>query len=251
MIHAQTLLPTAALVGQVPTASITGSLADFATSVVNSLGLPGIFVLMLLDCACIPIPSEVTMLFAGFGVSSGHWSLPAVIAAGTLGNLVGSWIAYAVGFYGSDRLLARGSRLLGHRGAVERAQLWFDRYGSLSVFLSRMLPLVRTFISLPAGFGRMPIGRFTVYTLLGCLPWVAGLAIVGDIVGHNWTKWRDSFHYVDYAVVAVAAVAVVVILVRWARRRSGSERDGSSPAGIATGLSAPQRVPQTLDEKGD
>jgi membrane protein DedA with SNARE-associated domain len=215
-----TLLAALAFVPHLTAASITASLATFTTNTVSSLGLTGIFVLMLLDCACIPIPSEVTMLFAGFGVSRGDYSLVAVVVAGTLGNLVGSWIAYAVGYYGSERLPSRGSRLFGHRGALERAQRWFDRYGSISVFLSRMLPLVRTFISLPAGLARMPLGRFTVFTLLGCLPWCLALAIVGDLVGHNWTQWRDSFHYVDYAVIALAVVAGAALVVRWGRRRS-------------------------------
>ena len=202
------------------TASITASLADFATSVVGGLGLAGIFVLMLLDCACIPIPSEVTMLFGGFAVSRGDYSLIAVIIAGVLGNLVGSWLAYGVGRYGSDRLLnRRGGRLLLHGNALERSQRWFERYGAASVFFSRMLPLVRTFISLPAGFARMEFWRFTVFTLLGCIPWVAGLAILGDAVGRNWTQWKDHLHYVDYAVVGLAAVAIAVLVARQAQRR--------------------------------
>lgn len=208
----------------VPTASVTSGLATFATNVVHDLGLVGIFVLMLLDCACIPIPSEVTMLFAGFGVSQGDYSLPAIVVAGVLGNLAGSWLAYGVGFYGSGKLLERRDRrLLLHEGALERARLWFDRYGPVSVLLARMLPLVRTFISLPAGVGRMSFGRFSLFTLLGCIPWVLGWAAIGDAVGRNWTQWRDQLHYVDYAVVAIAVVIATVLIARWMRRRAQTQ----------------------------
>jgi membrane protein DedA with SNARE-associated domain len=205
----------------VPAASITGALASFATSVVGDLGLGGVFVLMLLDCACIPIPSEVTMLFAGFGVSRGDFSLPAVVAVGTLGNLVGSQLAYAVGFFGRAKLLERHPRLLlVHGGALDRAQRWFDRYGSIAVLFSRILPLARSYISLPAGFGRMPFGRFSLFTLLGCLPWVLALAALGELAGRDWTHWKDQLRYVDYAVVAAMAAGAAVLLARRVRRGS-------------------------------
>ena len=200
--------------------SITASLANVATSVVGSLGLIGIFVLMLLDCACVPIPSEVTMLFAGFAVSRGDYSLAAVVIAGTSGNLVGSWLAYGAGRLGSDRLVARrGRRIFVHDGALERSHRWFARYGDPSVFVSRMLPMARTFISLPAGFARMPFWRFTALTVAGCIPWVLGLAIIGDVVGHNWTHWKDNLHYVDYAVVAFAGAGLAVLAARALTRR--------------------------------
>jgi membrane protein DedA with SNARE-associated domain len=200
--------------------SITGSLADVATSLVGDLGVPGVFVLMLLDCALIPIPSEVTMLFAGFGVSAGRFSLLAVIAAGTIGNLVGSQLAYALGYFGRVPVLERVSRRLHlHQGALDRAQAWFDRYGAASILLGRLLPLVRTFISLPAGLARMRFGAFSVLTLIGCLPWVTALAVLGNAVGHNWTAWRDHLRYLDYLVIAVAAAGVLVLTLRWIRRR--------------------------------
>jgi membrane protein DedA with SNARE-associated domain len=206
--------------------SLTGSLADFATTVVGDLGVPGVFVLMLLDCALVPIPSEVTMLFAGFGVSQGRFSLLAVIAAGTIGNLVGSQLAYALGYFGRVGLLERlSARLHLHEGALDRAQHWFDRHGSASILVSRLLPLVRTFISLPAGVARMRFRTFSLLTLVGCLPWVAGLAVLGDAVGHNWTHWRDHLRYVDYAVIAAASVAVLALAARWARSRG--QRDES------------------------
>ncbi|HET8979975.1 MAG TPA: DedA family protein [Solirubrobacteraceae bacterium] len=208
-----------------PAASITGSLTQFATSLVTDLGLAGIFALMLLDSACIPVPSEVTMLFAGFSVSEGHYSLVAVVIAGVLGNLAGSLLAYGVGLYGAGWLGRRGvRRLLVHERALDRAQRWFDRYGSASVFFSRMLPLVRTFISLPAGFGRMPFLRFTLFTVLGCIPWVLAWAVVGEIVGHNWTQWKDHLRYADYAVAALAVAVVAWLIAR--RLRGGDPQAG-------------------------
>lgn len=209
------LLPAAVAAG-----SITGSLTRLATSLVTQLGLGGIFALMLLDCACIPVPSEVTMMFAGFSVSEGHYGLAAVIVAGVLGNVVGSLLAYGVGLYGNDLLRHRASRrLLVHERSLQRAQGWFARYGAVSVFFSRMLPLVRTFISLPAGLARMGIGRFTLFTALGCIPWVVAWALIGDTVGRNWTHWRDQLHYVDDAVLALLVIAVAWLLARWIRGR--------------------------------
>jgi membrane protein DedA with SNARE-associated domain len=204
-------------------ASITDSLATFATNVVNDIGVPGIFLLMLLESACIPIPSEATMLFAGFSVSEGHHTLFAVVAAGVIGNLVGSWIAYAVGYYGRIEVLERRLRIKRHD--LERADRWFERWGSWAIFFSRMLPLVRTFISLPAGVARMPFWRFTVLTLAGCIPWVLALAIIGDQVGSRWTRWRDSLHYVDYAVAALVVLAVAYYAVRWWRSRRARAAD--------------------------
>ena len=204
-------------------ASITNSVVQLATNVVDSLGLAGIFVLMLAESACIPIPSEATMLFAGFGVSHGRFSLVAITIAGVVGNLVGSWIAYAVGYYGRTELVEQHAHKLHiNRSHIAWADRWFDRYGEVTVLLTRMIPLVRTFISLPAGVARMPFVRFTVFTLLGCLPWVFLIAFVGDQVGHNWTQWKDSLSYVDYVVVAVAALALVYFVVRALRRRGGS-----------------------------
>jgi membrane protein DedA with SNARE-associated domain len=115
----------------------------------------------------------------------------------------------------------RGSALLLHGGSLDRAQRWFDRYGSASVFFTRMLPLAGTFISLPAGFARMPFGRFTVFTLLGCIPWVLAWALVGDAVGSNWAHVKDQLVYADYAVLALAAAAAAWLTVRWilGRRR--------------------------------
>jgi membrane protein DedA with SNARE-associated domain len=200
-------------------ASITDKLAEFATNVVGDLGLPGIFLLMMLESACIPIPSEATMLFAGFNVHNGHYSLFAVTAVGVTANVVGSWVAYAVGYYGRLEVLERhGPKLHIKPSHLALAERWFERWGAPAVFFSRMLPIVRTFISLPAGVARMPFWRFTVLTLLGCIPWVFMLAFVGNQAADRWTSWRDSLHYVDYAVAALIVVGIVYLVVRRRRR---------------------------------
>jgi membrane protein DedA with SNARE-associated domain len=200
-------------------ASITDKLAEFATNVVGDLGLPGIFLLMSLESACIPIPSEATMLFAGFNVHNGHYSLFAVTAVGVVANVVGSWVAYAVGYYGRLELVERhGNKLHIKQSHLALAERWFERWGSPAVFFSRMLPIVRTFISLPAGVARMPFTRFTVLTLLGCIPWVFMLAFVGEQAADRWTSWRDSLHYVDYAVAALIVIGIVYLVVRRRRR---------------------------------
>ena len=211
-------------------ASITDTFVQFATNVVADLGLAGIFLLMLAESACIPIPSEATMLFAGFGVSQGHYSLVAVTVAGVAGNMVGSWLAYGVGYYGRMELVERHAHRLHIKPShLAWADRWFDRYGEATVFFTRVLPIIRTFISLPAGVARMPFVRFTVFTLLGCIPWVFMLAFVGDQVGHNWTHWKNNLHYVDYAVLVgiFALVAYVIYRRRAARGASGSRSEAA------------------------
>jgi membrane protein DedA with SNARE-associated domain len=209
-------------------ASITDPLVNAAVDVVDAMGLPGVFVLMLLESACIPVPSEATMLFAGFNVSNGEYSLFAATAVGSIANLVGSWIAYAVGYYGRiDILEKHGSKLHIKKSHLEWADRWFERHGDATVFFTRMLPIIRTFISLPAGVARMPFWRFTVFTLAGCIPWVLMLTFIGKQAGDNWEKWKDNLHYVDYAVAACIVVGAVYLFIRARRRRKAG---GSDPA---------------------
>jgi len=201
-------------------ASLTDPIVQFAVDVIDKLGLPGVFLLMAAESACIPIPSEATMLFAGFNVSEGQWSLFTVVLVGTAANLVGSWIAYAVGYFGRVDLLEKhGAKLHVKPSHLEWADRWFARYGDATVFFTRMLPIIRTFISLPAGVAKMPFWRFTVLTVAGCLPWIFALAFIGRQVGDRWEQWKDSLHYVDYAVVAVVIVGLAMLLVRHRRRR--------------------------------
>jgi membrane protein DedA with SNARE-associated domain len=204
-------------------ASITDPLVQFATDVVDSMGLPGVFILMLLESACIPIPSEATMLFAGFNVSEGHWGLIPTVAVGVAANVVGSWIAYGVGYYGRVDVLEKHGRKLHIKPShLAWADRWFERYGDATVFFSRMLPIIRTFISLPAGVARMPFWRFTVLTVAGCAPWVFMLAFIGMKAGDHWESWKNSLHYVDYAVLAAIVIGIVYLVVRNRRARSGA-----------------------------
>ena len=200
------------------TGAVTDKLVDFATNLIGDAGYAGVFVLMTLESALIPIPSEATMLFAGFKVHDGTLTLFGIVAAGVLGNLVGSWIAYAIGYYGRLELFERHRIFHTSERYLKWADDWFHRHGDATVFFSRMLPIIRTFISLPAGIARMPFWRFTLLTVAGCIPWVLALALIGREVGSNWDSWKDHLQYLDYAVVAA-----IVALVVWAviRRRRG------------------------------
>ncbi len=217
-------------------ASISESLVNIAWHFVRDAGLPAVFVLMVAESACIPIPSEATMLFAGFAVADPgqssahhHLTLLGIVVVGVLGNLVGSWIAYGVGRAGRLELVERHGRWLHIKPShIAWADRWFARYGAPAILLSRILPIIRTFISLPAGVARMPFVRFTLLTLLGCIPWVLGLALIGESVGHNWTSTRKGFEYVDYAIVALVVVGIAYVVVR---RRRGRREPASDAAG--------------------
>jgi membrane protein DedA with SNARE-associated domain len=201
-------------------ASITDPLVNAAVDVVDAMGLAGVFVLMVAESACIPIPSEATMLFAGFNVANGEYTLFAATAVGSLANLVGSWIAYAVGYFGRVDLLEKhGRKLHIKKSHLDWADRWFEQHGDATVFFSRMLPIIRTFISLPAGVAKMPFWRFSLFTLAGCVPWVFLLTFIGKQAGDNWEDWKDNLHYVDYAVAAAIVIGVVYLVVRARRRR--------------------------------
>lgn len=213
-------------------ASISESLVNETAHLVREGGLPAIFVLMALGSACIPIPSEVVMLFAGFAVadpgSSGaqhHLTMTGIVLAGLLGTLVGSWVAYGVGRGGRLELFERHGHLV-HMGPsqIERADRWFQRYGEPAVLFGRVIPLVRAFVSLPAGIARMPLGRFTVLTTIGSIPWVVALAFAGKGLGSEWKTVRKGFEYFDYALIAVIVVGVVYLAMRRrAARRATTE----------------------------
>jgi membrane protein DedA with SNARE-associated domain len=206
---------------------IINPIVDVATDIIDATGLPGVFLLMALESACIPVPSEAIMLFAGFNVSEGNLTLFGIVAAGVLGNIVGSWAAYAAGYYGRLELLEKNRLIHVSPRHLATADRWFQRYGDATVFFTRMLPIVRTFISLPAGVARMPFWRFTTLTALGCIPWVLMLGIIGREVGDRWHEWEDKLGYLDYAVVAGLVALIVYLVVR--RRRARREDADAQP----------------------
>ncbi|HET8990601.1 MAG TPA: DedA family protein [Acidimicrobiales bacterium] len=195
-------------------------------SQISRHGYLAIFLLMVLESACIPIPSEAVMLFggalAGGVVLAGvhvHLNVIAVALAGTAGNLIGSWIAYAVGRIGGRPLIERyGKYVLLRPHDLDRAERFFERYGTPAVLISRVLPVVRTFISLPAGIAEMPLGTFSVLTVLGSLPWTFALALAGDAVAANWKSVSSAFTPISLVVGAL----IVIAIAWWVLRRLGS-----------------------------
>jgi len=222
-------------------ASISETLVNETSHFVRDGGLPGIFALMAISSACIPIPSEVVMLFAGFAVadpgqsaSQHHMTMTGIIVAGLLGTMVGSWVAYAIGRAGRLELLERhGGKVKWmptHRAQIDRADRWFQRYGDSTVLFGRLIPLVRAFVSLPAGIAKMPIGRFTLLSLIGSIPWVVALAFAGHALGSDWTSVRKAFEYIDYLVVALILVGFVYLIVRRRRGRgTAADEDPGAP----------------------
>jgi membrane protein DedA with SNARE-associated domain len=195
-------------------------IVNAATEFISSAGYPAVFLLMALESACVPIPSEAVMLFAGFAVAKGELTLAGIVLAGVLGNLVGSLGGYAIGYYGRTDLLERNRLFHVSDARLRQAESWFERYGSATVFFSRMLPVVRTFVSVPAGVARMPLGRFSLLTTLGSIPWVLALALLGRSVGDNWEEWRHYLGYLDYLILAAVVVGVAWWLIR---RRAGND----------------------------
>ncbi len=193
-------------------------LVDAVTNLIGDHGVPAVFLLMVLESACLPVPSEVIMLFAGYLVSLHRMSLAEAVAAGVAGNIVGSWIAWGVGMSGGRALLERHGRWVHITPArLDMADRWFERRGERIVLIARCLPVIRTFISLPAGIARMPFWRFTIYTAVGSVPWVLALTLLGVQVGSRWDEWHKRLEVLDYAVVAGIVVAIAVLVVR--RRR--------------------------------
>ena len=194
-------------------------------SVISSTGYAGVVALMAIESACIPLPSEVIMPFSGYLVLTGRFKLLWVAIAGALGCNVGSAIAYYVGALGGRPLAERyGRYLLVSRLDLDRADRWFARYGDGTVFFARLLPVIRTFIALPAGIARMNFLRFNIYTFAGSLPWCLVLAYAGVRLGARWEILRDYFHRFD-ALIGVLLLAALVwfVYTHWANRVSAEQ----------------------------
>jgi membrane protein DedA with SNARE-associated domain len=197
---------------------VLNRLIDAVTNAIGDHGVPAVFLLMIVESACLPVPSEVIMLFAGYLVSIDRMGLTEAVLAGTAGNIVGSWVAWGVGMSGGRVLLERHGRYVHITPArLDMADRWFERRGERIVLVARCLPIIRTFISLPAGIARMPFWRFTLYTAVGSLPWVLALTLLGVQVGSKWDEWHKRLEVLDYIVVAGIIAGVVYLVVR--RRR--------------------------------
>lgn len=208
-------------------ASVTDSLVTLATHVIHDLGLPGVFLLMMLDAMAIPFPSEATLLFAGFNVYDGHFTLVGVIVAGVLGDLAGSAVAYSIGYFGRRELLEKhGAKLHLTARRLALTDRWFERYGARAILISRNVPVVRAFSAFPAGAARMPFGRFMLFTLLGVIPWVIAFTVLGNGVGSKWEEWRRHLAFLDYVAVALLVIGIGYLIYR--RRRPDAPADASA-----------------------
>jgi membrane protein DedA with SNARE-associated domain len=193
-------------------AKIIEILSAFIVATISALGYSGIVLLMAIESACIPLPSEVIMPFSGYLVSTHQFNLWGVGIAGAFGCVVGSLVAYWVGMYGGRPIIEKYGRyvLISHHD-LDLADRWFGRYGEAIVFTSRLLPVIRTFIAFPAGVARMNLTRFVAYTFAGSLPWCLGLAYVGQKLGEKWNKdetLKTLFHRFDFIIGIIGVVAV-------------------------------------------
>lgn len=183
--------------------------SSFIVNIISTLGYPGIMILMALESACIPIPSEIIMPFSGYLVYLDRFSLWQVVFWGTIGNLVGSIIAYFIGIYGGRPLIEKyGKYILISNHDLDLAEKWFKKYGNISVLFSRLLPIVRTFISVPAGVARMPFWKFCFYTFLGSLPWSLFLTYIGIVLGENWKIIEVYFRKFDWLIVILVGLLI-------------------------------------------
>lgn len=191
------------------------------TQQIIAMGLTGVFFGMLLESAYIPIPSEIILPYAGYLVFLGHASFVTAGLASLAGSLVGALISYAIALWGGRPLVERyGRYVLIRPHELDRADAWFKRHGDAAVFIGRLLPGVRTYISLPAGVAKMPIGRFLLFSLLGAVPWTILFMIIGYSLGHRWSHVSAQNHLLEAAAVLVLLAWIFLLVVRGRRRGS-------------------------------
>ena len=205
------------------TEKILAFLVPWVTGIISHIGYPGVALLMAIESACIPLPSEIIMPFAGYLVYTGRFNLFWVATAGAIGCNIGSAVAYWIGAYGGRPLVERfGSYVLLSRRDLDRTTKFFERYGAITVLVGRLLPVVRTFIALPAGIARMPQLRFHIYTFVGSWPWCLALAYAGAKLGDAWNtdpRLKNILHRADAAILAVLAVLFVwFVWTHWKQR---------------------------------
>ncbi len=196
------------------TEKIINFLLPYITGLISAIGYPGVALLMAIESACIPLPSEIIMPFAGYVVWQGKMNLYLAATAGAIGCNLGSLVAYWIGAYGGRPLVERFGRyvLMSHRD-LDRVERYFTRYGDITVLIGRLLPVVRTFIALPAGIARMPQLRFHLYTFIGSWPWCFALAYVGMKAGASWNDPNGKLKYILHKADAVVLVLLVIAIV--------------------------------------
>ena len=200
-------------------------LSRFVISTISTLGYAGILLTMAIESACIPLPSEIIMPFSGYLVTTGQFTMLGVTLAGAIGNVIGSIAAYYAGVWGGRPFVERYGPyfLMSHRD-LDIADRWFAKYGEAAVFFSRMLPVIRTFISLPAGIARMHFPRFVLFTFIGSIPWCYALAYVGVKMGQQWDQLREYFHEFDVVIgIGLALLIGYFLWSHWPRRQSKAE----------------------------
>ena len=200
--------------------AIITEISRFIVSMISTFGYTGIFLTMAIESACIPLPSEIIMPFSGYLVTTGQFTMLGVTLAGAIGNVAGSLVAYYAGVWGGRPFFERyGPYMLVSVRDIEMADRWFAKYGEAAVFFGRMLPVVRTFISLPAGIAGVNIYRFVLFTFLGALPWCYLLAYIGVKMGEQWEYLRDYFHQFDIVIGVGLALAIgYFVWSHWPRR---------------------------------
>jgi len=199
--------------------ALLGAVSILILSVVENTGYLGVFSLMALESAGIPVPSEIIMPFSGFLVTTGRFSLWLVILGATAGNLLGSLVLYVIGCYGGRRFILKyGRYFFFSERELNKSDEWFGKYGSPAIFFSRMLPIVRTYISLPAGVTRISLSKFIIYTFVGSLPWNFSLAYIGVLLGQNWKEIEVYFRRFDYLIL----ILILAIIIWWIWRHINS-----------------------------
>jgi len=204
---------------------ILGHVGAFAVDIISAGGYLGVAFLMALESMIVPLPSELVMPFAGFAAAQGKLNFPFVVLASAAGSLIGSLISYTMGYFGGNRFVVHfGKYLFLDVADLKKTEDWFDRQGEKTIFISRFVPVVRHFISIPAGIGRMNLGKFCLYTVLGAAPWNAFLTYLGFVLGENWREVRHYSEYLSIAVALLLTAGTVYFFVHHIRDKQKSAR---------------------------
>jgi len=199
---------------------IIDALANFVTLVISHLGYPGVFLLMALESACIPIPSEFIMPFSGFLVATGEMNFWLAVLMGSFGNLAGSWLAWWVGHKGGRPLVEKyGKYILLSHNDLDTADRYFNKYGQNTVLFTRLMPVIRTFISLPAGIAKMDFKKFSIYTFIGVIPFTAALTYAGVKLRENWDGLQPYFHKFDLVILLFLILGIIWYIFRHIKRK--------------------------------